>query len=98
MLVNLETKQITKDTYERDSDALLQNLKSKTPQEAANWVEANVIDLASAKDVIKSMAKVTTRAPYRLYNKNRRLMNIHPRINTGMFKIKYQIPGVNNCV
>ena len=60
MKVNLQAPQKKKDRHERDNDNLLNNLKSKTPQEAAQWVENNVTDLVSAKKVLKAMAKVIT--------------------------------------
>lgn len=60
MIVNLQAPQKTKDRYERDSDQLLAILKSKTPQEAADYIENNVDDLDSAKQVLKAMAKVIT--------------------------------------
>lgn len=57
MKVDLQAPPKIKEKYGRDSDALIVSMKSKTPQQAADWVEDNVTDLASAKKVLKAYAK-----------------------------------------
>lgn len=46
------------ETIEVYEDNLLKQLKNLTPQQAADWVQNNVTDLATAKTVLKVMAKV----------------------------------------
>ena len=49
-----------KERHNIGKDTLLSVLKQLTPNQAAQWVENNVTDLASAKTVLKAMAKVIT--------------------------------------
>ncbi len=39
------------------SDALFASLTSKTPAQVGDWIDANVTDLASAKQVLTILAK-----------------------------------------
>ena len=47
-----------KATAELKADAVLANLRTKTPAQAAQYVEDNVTDLASAKKFLKVLAKI----------------------------------------
>lgn len=58
MRVKNKASQRKHDKHAVKVDTLLANLRSKTPQQAADWVEDNVTDLASAKQVLKAFAKV----------------------------------------
>ncbi len=40
------------------SDTLIQALQTKTPAQVATWIDVNVTDLASAKTVLKALAKI----------------------------------------
>ena len=60
MKISLKAPQIKVDRHQRDSDNLLNNLKSKTPAQAEQWVLDNVNNLAEAKMVLGKMAKAIT--------------------------------------
>ena len=40
------------------ADALIATLKAMSPAQAANYVQTNVTDLASAKTILKAFAKI----------------------------------------
>lgn len=58
MPINVTGSDQIKDKNNLKADTVLQNLKTKTPAELDNYIETNVTDLASAKEVLKLMAKV----------------------------------------
>ena len=58
MRIRHKASQELKDKAALKSDTVFQTLQSKTPQEAADYVDANVTDLASAKQMLKVFAKV----------------------------------------
>ena len=58
MPFNVQGDSRIKDKNSLKADTVLQNLKPKTPAELDDYIETNVTDLASAKDVLKIMAKV----------------------------------------
>jgi len=54
-------KTSTQDEIDRASvrrDALIENLKSKTPEQIGDYIDTHVTDLASAKQVLKALAKM----------------------------------------
>lgn len=58
------------DTAEIDeikADGLVQQFVARTPAQVGDWVDANVTDLASAKAVLKLMAKMLLIIARRLY-------------------------------
>lgn len=57
MRVDLQAPAHKKDKHQLQ-DNLVRTLKGMTPNEAAQWVESNVTDLASAKTAMKAMARV----------------------------------------
>jgi hypothetical protein len=58
MRINHQAPLEQKDRAELTRDTLLTQLKGLTPDQAAQWIEANVTDLPSAKVALKVMAKV----------------------------------------
>lgn len=52
------SEQLEEEDRETRAHALTSVLGSMTPDEGAAWVEANVTDLASAKQALKLMAKI----------------------------------------
>ncbi|GIW55343.1 MAG: hypothetical protein KatS3mg082_1747 [Nitrospiraceae bacterium] len=50
--------QFRKDAESAKADILLSALATKSPAEVAAWIDANVTNLASAKQVLRALAKV----------------------------------------
>jgi len=58
MQLNHQSAQAYKDRADARSDALLMQFKSMTPTQAAQWVETNVTNIATAKNALKVFAKM----------------------------------------
>lgn len=58
--------QFRKDAESAKADILLSALAAKSPAEVAAWIDANVTDLASAKQVLRALAKVVALLARRL--------------------------------
>ena len=57
MRINHQATQMAKDEVNRKSDAILQTIQGMTMDEAEQYVEDNVTDLASARAFLKKVAK-----------------------------------------
>jgi len=57
MKVDLVADKDVKDRAETDADPLVKQFRGASPKQAAAWIDANVTDIATAKLVLKSMAK-----------------------------------------
>lgn len=55
---DIQGPQVEKDRRALAEDALIQALKNNTPAQVEAWVESNVNNLAEAKVLLKTMAKV----------------------------------------
>lgn len=60
MRLDIKGSEKEKDRAQVKGDALLNTLKSITPEQAAQWVDSNVNSLADAKNLLKTMARVIT--------------------------------------
>lgn len=60
MRLDIRGSEKDKDRAQVKGDALLNTLKSITPEQAAQWVDSNVNSLADAKNLLKTMARVIT--------------------------------------
>lgn len=61
-----QADQFRKDAESAKADILLSALAAKSPAEVAAWIDANVTDLASAKRVLRALAKVVALLARRL--------------------------------
>lgn len=57
MRLNVQASATQKEDMEVKSDSFMQNIASKSPAQIDAWIEANVTSLASAKPVLKALAK-----------------------------------------
>lgn len=57
MRIDLKADKDIKDRAEADNDPLLKQFRGASPKQAAAWIDSNVTDIATAKLVLKSMAK-----------------------------------------
>lgn len=60
MRLNVKGSDVDKDRAQVRADAFLSTLRRVTPDQAAQWVEANVNSMADAKQLLKTMARVMT--------------------------------------
>lgn len=60
MRIDYKASSQTKERAEVKKDALIKALRSITPEQAAQWVEANVTNFAEAKSFLKTVARVVT--------------------------------------
>jgi len=58
MRLNIQGSQHEKNRSEVRADVLLSQFKNMTPQQAANWVDTNVNNIATAKIALKMFAKM----------------------------------------
>jgi len=63
---NLQPPKRIRDKGEAKKDAALQVLMAKSPQEGADWIEANVTSLPEAKAVLKLLAKAVIALSHRI--------------------------------
>lgn len=56
--LNITTSKADKDRAHIKADTVLNTLKTKTPQEINQYIDTNVTDLDSAKEVLKILTKV----------------------------------------
>ena len=57
MPIQIRATQAQKDERTTRADALLQQMKSRTPAQIEAYIDANVNNLAQARDVLKLLAK-----------------------------------------
>lgn len=58
MRLNLQASSKEKDRRSAKADALVQTFQGMSPTEAAAWIDANVHNIATAKNVLKAFAKI----------------------------------------
>jgi hypothetical protein len=56
--VDFKSSELSKDKDTFTKDALMQSLKSKTPAEIDTWIDINVTDINSTKQLLKSLTKI----------------------------------------